>query len=267
MEKIKPLKRFGQNYLNDQNILRKIVEVVNPEQGDNIIEIGPGLGSLTKAILEKTDSLTAIEIDKRVIDLLSENFPQIKIINKDFLKVNLNELYLTKNKRLRITGNIPYNITSPVLFKLIENSNIVKDAILMVQYEVAKRIDGKKGTKDYGILSVLLKFFTDVKFCFKVSPSSFFPKPKVHSAVVHLTFKKTSIDKNLNELLIQVIKASFGNRRKTLKNSLSNSIFRDIDFSSSGIDFTKRAEQLDPDDFMNLTLFIKENKRTLNITK
>jgi 16S rRNA (adenine1518-N6/adenine1519-N6)-dimethyltransferase len=257
MEKIKPLKRFGQNYLTDQNILRKITDEINPLPEDNLVEIGPGQGALTSKLSERINLFTVIEIDNRVINTLLNNFPQIKIINKDFLDVDLNELFLIKNKKLRIAGNLPYNITSPVLFKLIENNRLIKDAVLMVQYEVAKRMKGEKGTKDYGILSVLLKFFTDVKICFKVSPSSFYPKPRVHSAVVHLYFKETHLDEETKRNLVQVIKASFGNRRKTLKNSLSNSIFREINFKDSEIDLTKRAEQLDPEDFLKLTSFIK----------
>jgi 16S rRNA (adenine1518-N6/adenine1519-N6)-dimethyltransferase len=127
----------------------------------------------------------------------------------------------------------------------------------MVQYEVAKRIKGKKGTKDYGILSVLLNFFADVRICFKVSPSSFYPKPKVDSAVIHLFFKEIEIMDEMKSLFIQVVKASFGNRRKTLKNSLSNSIFGNINFEDSGIDLTKRAEQLDIEDFLKLSEFLK----------
>jgi 16S rRNA (adenine1518-N6/adenine1519-N6)-dimethyltransferase len=259
MEKIKPLKRFGQNYLTDQNILKKIVDEINPKPGDNIIEIGPGTGILTGAMFERTESLTAVEIDNRVIKKLSAQFPQLKLINKDFLDIEPMELFSVKNKKLRITGNIPYNITSPIIFKLISYNHLIEDAVLMVQYEVAKRIKGRKGTKDYGILSVLLQFFADIKFCFKVSPSSFYPKPKVYSALVHFYFKETDFDDEIKKTLIQVIKASFGNRRKILKNSLSNSIFRGIDFTHSGIDISKRAEQLNPEDFMKLALFIKKH--------
>jgi 16S rRNA (adenine1518-N6/adenine1519-N6)-dimethyltransferase len=126
----------------------------------------------------------------------------------------------------------------------------------MVQYEVAKRIKGIKGTKDYGILSVLLNYFADVKLCFKVSPTSFYPKPKVDSAVIHLFFKDIEISNTMKSTFIKVVKASFGNRRKTLKNSLSNSIFMNIDFADSGVDLTKRAEQLNIEDFLALSEFV-----------
>lgn len=263
---LKPLKRFGQNYLTDPNILNKIITEISPKNVDNIIEIGPGKGALTAKLLEKVDAISAIEIDKRVREDLSEKFPQVKLISDDFLKIDLQDLYSIKNKKLRVVGNIPYNITSPILFRLIENNNLVEDSVLMVQYEVANRIKGKKGTKDYGILSVLLNFFADVKFCFKVSPSSFYPKPNVDSAVVHLFFSERSRLKSGKEIemtnemrsyFIKIVKASFGNRRKTLKNSLSNSIFMNIDFQNSGVDLSKRAEQLDIEDFLRLAEFVK----------
>ena len=254
----RPLKRFGQNYLFDQNIINKIVSEINPQKRDNIIEIGPGRGSLTEKILEKTNSLTAIEIDKRVKEDLQTKFPGLDLITEDVLKTDFRKIFLKENKKIRLVGNIPYNITSPIIFKMIEYNDVIEDSVLMVQYEVAKRLNGEKGTKDYGILSVLLKFFAEVKFCFKVSPSSFYPKPNVSSAVVHLFFKETKIDKELKSHLIQVVKASFGNRRKTLKNSLGNSIFSNINFDDSGIDLTKRAEQLESEDFLILAGFVQK---------
>jgi len=261
--KIKPLKRFGQNYLTDTNILNKIVKEIKPDPGDNLIEIGPGSGMLTEKLSEKIRSFTAVEIDKRIREDLSSEFPDINLISGNFLDTDLKELYSLKNKKLRIVGNIPYNITSPILFKLIENNEIIKDSVLMVQYEVAKRIKGKKGTKDYGILSILLSFFSDTEICFKVSPASFYPRPKIDSAVIHLFFKENTVNEDIKPLLIQVVKASFGNRRKTLKNSLGNSIFKNIDFTDSGIDLKKRAEQLNPDDFLKLALFVhKETGQT-----
>lgn len=252
--KIKPLKRFGQNYIKDKNILLKIISEIDPKSGENIIEIGPGTGNLTEYLIERVGKITAFEIDKRVVDDLKRRFPSLIIHQIDFTKIDLNEF--SGEEILRITGNIPYNITSPIIFKLIESRNIVKDAILMVQYEVAKRMTAKIGTKDHGILSVLLNAFADVKFCFKVSPNVFYPKPKVHSAVVHITFaEKLPTDLN-SKLLINVVKAAFGKRRKILKNSLSDSIFTDVNFNNSGVDLNLRAEQLKLDDFILLTKFL-----------
>ncbi|HED37181.1 MAG TPA: ribosomal RNA small subunit methyltransferase A [Ignavibacteria bacterium] len=257
MQKVKPLKKFGQNYLWDQNIINKIVDEIAPENDDNLIEIGPGLGSLTNKLLERTNTITAVEIDTRVIEILSGKYPGLDLIREDFLQTDLQELYSKKNKLLRITGNIPFNITSSVLFKIIENNNIIKDAVLMLQHEVAQRIAATRGTKEYGILAVLLGYFAEIKLCFKVSPNVFYPKPKVYSAVVHIYIKEIKMDTEEKELFINIVKAAFGHRRKTLKNSLSNSIFKFINFSNSDIDLSLRAEQLKINDFLKLTKFVK----------
>jgi 16S rRNA (adenine1518-N6/adenine1519-N6)-dimethyltransferase len=252
---VKPIKRFGQNFLQDNNIVRKIADIINPEPEDKIIEIGPGLGALTRLLAESGAEVIAIEIDKKLIESLNVNFPQVKIINQDFLKIDLTEF---NSNDLRIVGNIPYNITSPIIFKLIENHNIIRDAVFMVQYEVAKRMTAKKGTKDYGILAVLLNYFAKPEFCFKVSPNVFYPKPKVYSAVVKIEFKKNT-DESLDRTFIQIVKAAFGNRRKTLKNSLSNSIFAQLNFSGCEVDLSLRAEQLDVTDFIKLAEFARNN--------
>lgn len=265
MNKIRPLKRFGQNYLRDQNILRKIVDEINPKPDETIVEIGPGKGALTEKILERGVNLFAVEIDKRVIDELRLKFNNLHLIEKDFLEVELNEFLNIYGSRLRITGNIPYNITSSIIFKLFENNTIIKDAVLMVQYEVAKRMTSKIGTKDYGILSVLLQYFGNTTLAFKVSPNVFYPKPNVHSAIIHIHFNDIRSDKKFNKLFISIVKSAFGNRRKTLKNSLSNSIFAAINFSSCEINLSLRAEQLILEDFIKLADFT--NKNNLSITQ
>jgi len=256
----KPLKRFGQNYIRDKNVLLKIISVFNPKPEDKIIEIGPGRGALTKLLLEKVNNLTAIEIDTRVIEALRTLSSNINIVNDDFLDIDLNSFYKSDNKKIRIIGNIPYNITSPIIFKLIDNHEIILDAIFMVQHEVAKRMTGKKGTKDYGIFSIIVNYFCDVHFCFKVSKNVFQPKPNVDSAVVHLRFKPNKEEYLVQKTFIKIVKASFSNRRKMLKNSLSNSIFKDLDFSNCKIDLSKRAEDLDIKDFIKLSKFILKNQ-------
>jgi len=248
----KPKKRFGQNFLQDENILNKIVKEINPQSNDLIVEIGPGYGALTQKLISATENLIAVEIDNELIANLKERFPQIQLINEDFLKANLSKLSTLK-KGMRIVGNIPYNITSPILFKLIESNKLVKDAVFMVQLEVAKRMTANRGTKDYGILAVVLKYFTETELCFKISPNVFFPKPKVYSALVHIHFKENTHSVEEQKMFIAIVKAAFGNRRKTLKNSFSNSIFHEIDFSNSGIDLSLRAENLTVDDFVILT--------------
>ena len=261
MKKIKPLKRFGQNYLLDQNILNKIVKEINPVPEDHIVEIGPGQGALTAKLFQKVKLLTAVEIDTRVTEDLQKKFPGLKLIVDDFINLDLQNIMGNNDNKLRIVGNIPYNLTSSILFHLIKYVDIVQDTVLMVQHEVAKRMIAPKGTKDYGILSVILRFFSDTKYCFKVSPNVFFPKPKIDSAVVHIRFKDKTISKDDKQSFIDIVKASFGNRRKTLKNSLSNSIFRELNFADSGIDLSLRAEQLEVEDFIRLAEFARNYKK------
>ena len=148
MQKVKPLKRFGQNYLHDKNIIKKIVSVIDPRPNDIIVEIGPGRGALTELIYGKIQSFIAVEIDKRVIDDLRTKFPKLILVHSDFLKVDLLKIYTTAKKKIRIIGNIPYNLTSPIIFRAIANSELIKDTVIMVQYDVAKRMTANKGTKD-----------------------------------------------------------------------------------------------------------------------
>ena len=252
----KPLKRFGQNYLVDKNILNKIFDNIDPGTEDVIIEIGPGTGALTRLLAGKCKKLIAVEIDKRVADDLKEEFPEAEIISNDFLDIDLKKIFISCNKKLRVVGNIPYNLTSSIIFKLIHNNNIIFDSVLMVQFEVAKRMTAKTGTKDYGIFTVLLNYFTKTEICFRISPNVFFPKPKVYSALVKINFRQMNEPEDFQKLFIKVVKAAFSTRRKTLKNSLSGSIFKDINFSDCKIDLSRRAETLVTDEFLQLTNFI-----------
>jgi 16S rRNA (adenine1518-N6/adenine1519-N6)-dimethyltransferase len=255
MNKNLPLKRFGQNYLQDQNIIKKIISEISPKENETIIEIGPGQGALTQYLFESRADLTAIEIDRRVIDDLKSRFHNLNLIQLDFLELDLNQILTSSKQKLRIVGNIPYNITSPIIFKLFDNNTFINDAVFMVQLEVAKRMTAKPGSKEYGILSVLLDYYGKVELAFKVSPNVFYPKPNVHSAIVHIYFNKIRNDSGFNSIFKSIVKSSFGNRRKTLKNSLSNSIFADVDFGGCGIDLSLRAEQLKTDDFIWLAEF------------
>jgi len=251
-----PLKRFGQNYLKDKNILNKIISVIEPQENDNIIEIGPGRGALTSLLFNSKANLTAFEIDTRVIDDLKIMLPGLDLRNQDFLKSDLTEFSGTN--KIRIVGNIPYNITSPIIFKLLEHTDIVSDAVFMIQHEVAKRLSASSNTKDYGILTVILNYFGTVKYCFKVSPNCFYPPPKVDSAIIQIKFKDPT-EKVCNNLLFkEVVKASFNNRRKTLKNSLGNSKFNDFNMSGIAKYLSLRAEQLKLEDYIFMTNYFGE---------
>jgi 16S rRNA (adenine1518-N6/adenine1519-N6)-dimethyltransferase len=256
MKKITPIKKLGQNYLKDKNIIDKIILEIDPRKNDQIIEIGPGSGSLTEGLAEKNRNLTLVEIDRRVKEELKSRFTDANFIEGDFLKINL-ESILERDRIVKVVGNIPYNITSPILFKLIEFRENINESVLVVQDEVAKRISAPYRTKDYGILSVIMTYFADVKYCFRISPNVFHPKPKVHSALIHVYFGNNRAKEIDEELFIKIVKASFGHRRKTLKNSLSNSIFENYDFSGINLDFSKRAEELKVSDFVYLTKMLQ----------
>lgn len=247
----RPKKSLGQNYLTDENICRNIVNAFEIEPGEHIVEIGPGKGALTRYILEKTSNLTVIELDRNNCALLKEWFPGLKIINRDFLKLDLSELLENKVEKLRVIGNIPYNITSPIIFKLMDNRTIVKDAQLMIQEEVARRITADPNNKEYGIPSVLLNVFGSSKLLFKVSRNCFYPKPKVDSRIIYFDFSVSREDKVTDiEFFRKLVKAAFGTRRKTLRNSLRNI---DADLSKAEIDLGRRAESLTINEFIELS--------------
>ena len=257
----KPLKRFGQNYLVDKNILNKIVDTIKPSENDVILEIGPGTGALTRLISGKTKKLIAVEIDTRVANELNEEFPEVDLIRGDFLNIDLEKIFIEHDKKLRVVGNIPYNLTSSIIFKLIKHNKFIEDSVLMVQFEVAKRMTANSGSKDYGILTVLLNYFTKTELCFRISPNVFFPKPKVSSALVRINFRQIEEPEEIQLLLIKVVKAAFSKRRKTLKNSLGDSIFGDINFNNIDIDLGRRAETLNVDEFLSLTNYIHDQSR------
>ena len=249
MKTVKPKKKFGQNFLNDNSIATQIVSFLSAEKTNNIIEVGPGMGILTKEIL-KIDNLNKkfIELDKECCDYLLNNFSEIEkdLINVDFLKLDIKKF----NPPVSIIGNFPYNISSQILFKIFENKEIIYEMIGMFQYEVAERICSNKGTKKYGILSVLIQAFFSVELLMKIKPESFNPPPKVNSAVIRIKKVRDKID--CDEILFkQIVKSAFNQRRKTLRNSLKS--FKKIENIKEHSIFDKRAEELDVDDYIFLT--------------
>ncbi len=247
----RPKKSLGQNYLTDENICKNIVDSFDIQPGDRVIEIGPGKGAITKFILEKTDNFTAVELDRNNCAILKQRFAGIDLINRDFLKLDMNELKTNPDEKLRIIGNIPYNITSPIIFKLVDNRTIIQDAQLMIQEEVARRITSEPGNKEYGIPSVLVNAFGSSKLLFKVSRNSFYPKPKVDSRIIYFDFTVSQEDKIKDiEYFRKLVKASFGTRRKTLRNCLKNI---EADLSRSELDFSRRAESLSIEEFITLS--------------
>ena len=249
---VNPKKFLGQHFLIDDNISKKIVDNINFKKFKKVIEIGPGKGALTKHLLHIKDILTLIEVDNESVVFLKNEFlnEKLDIIENDFLKFDIQSAYPSEENIL-IIGNFPYNISSQILFKSIDNYKSVKAIIGMFQKEVAERIISKNNSKQYGILSVKTQLFYDAKILFDVSPNVFFPKPKVNSAVISLTRKENiNIDCDL-ELLDRVIKLSFQHRRKKIKNSLKK-----LDIEENILEdsiFESRPEQLTIEEFVKLT--------------
>ena len=249
MKTVNPKKKFGQNFLKDISIANQIVSLISKEKTKTIIEVGPGMGTLTREIL-KIDKINKkfIELDIECCDYLLNNFSEIKkdLINDDFLKFDIKKY----NPPITVIGNFPYNISSQILFKVFENKEIIHEMIGMFQYEVAERICSNKGTKKYGILSVLIQAFFSVELLIKIRPESFNPPPKVTSAVIRIIKVRDNID--CDEILFKhIIKSAFNQRRKTLRNSLKS--FKKIENIKEHSIFDKRAEELDVDDYIFLT--------------
>jgi len=242
--KHKARKRFGQNFLTDQKIIDQIIATIAPKHDDNILEIGPGQGAMTLPLLERVDKLSVIEIDRDLIEILeSHNKSNLVIHQGDALNFDLDQF----KPPIRVVGNLPYNISSPILFHLLENRDKVIDMTFMLQKEVVERMSATHGSKIYGRLSVMMQAFFEVELIFVVPPESFDPAPKVDSAIVYLTPLKVCKVENI-EIFEQVVKAAFAHRRKTLRNCLKSLLTQD----QTQVDLSQRAEMLDIDTFITL---------------
>jgi 16S rRNA (adenine1518-N6/adenine1519-N6)-dimethyltransferase len=257
MNQVKAKKHLGQHFLKDESIAQAIANTLSLVGYDTVLEIGPGMGVLTKYLLQKDVETFVIEIDTESVAYLNENYPKLqdKIISKDFLKYNLNETF--QGKSLAIIGNFPYNISTQIVFRVLEYRSQIPEFAGMFQKEVAERICEKKGTKAYGILSVLVQAFYEADYLFTVDEHVFNPPPKVKSGVLRLR-RKENFDLPCGEkLFFTVVKTAFQQRRKTLRNSLKSlnlpdSLREDIIFNS-------RPEQLSVADFIALTQKIEAN--------
>ena len=255
MEKVKAKKHLGQHFLKDEEVAEKIANTLIGTGYNDVLEIGPGMGVLTKYLLKKEKNVNVIEIDTESVDYLGANYPQLenKIIFGDFLKYNVNLLF--DGRPFAIIGNFPYNISSQIVFRAIEFRHVIPEFSGMFQKEVAQRICEKKGSKAYGILSVLVQAFYDAQYLFTVDEHVFIPPPKVKSGVLRLTRK---VDYTLpcpEKLFFTVVKTAFQQRRKTMRNSLKT-----LNLSDSLREdpiFALRPEQLSVEEFINLTLKIQ----------
>ena len=269
-KKFRAKKRLGQNFLVDEKVIDDILSCVN--NNDSVFEIGPGLGFVTERLVDLAHDVVAVEIDKDAIEILNKNLgdkQNFKLIENDILKVNLDEIY-PKDKKIKIVANIPYYITSPILVHLLgeiddfdnKNRNHIDEIILMVQLEVAKRICANENSqnKEYGMLSILSQFFCDTEIIRHVSKRSFYPSPKVDSAIVRIKNNGMPKIENPSPLLKRTIKAAFNTRRKNIKNSLLSAGMLNVQeaLEKIGMDSNVRGEKLSIHDFNKLACALEE---------
>lgn len=247
-------KRFGQHFLHDRQVIESILDAIDPRPGQQLVEIGPGQGALTLPLLRRAGRLTAIEIDRDLVGSLAaaaEGIGELEIVNTDILGFELGEL--VSDGDLRLVGNLPYNISTPLMFHLLKSASLIRDMHFMLQKEVAQRIVASPGGSDYGRLSVMLQYRCRCEYLFDVAPGSFRPPPKVDSAVIRLVPEARPVtDVGDYELFSGIVQAAFGQRRKTIANALKSIIDRAA-ISACGIDPGARAENLAVGDFARLS--------------
>jgi 16S rRNA (adenine1518-N6/adenine1519-N6)-dimethyltransferase len=252
-------KRFGQNFLTDQGVIASLVEAISPKTDDLMVEIGPGLGALTKPLLRKLNMLHVVEVDRDIIAWMQKEYSKpiyaestINIHNADALKFDFTSL----GESLRVTGNLPYNISTPILFHLLDNINVITDMHFMLQKEVVERMVAVPSTPAYGRLSVMLQYRLQMDYLITVPPEAFEPAPKVESAFVrcvpHANLPFAAKDETI---FAKVVLAAFGQRRKTLRNTLKN-LLNDNDFTALNIDSQQRAENLAVSDFVAISNYL-----------
>ena len=264
-------KKFGQNFLIDTHVLEKIIQSANITKEDFVLEIGPGIGTMTQYLAERAGSVVAVEIDKALIPILEEtlqDYDNVTVINDDILKVDINRLVEEKNggRPIKVVANLPYYITTPIIMGLFESRVPLKSITIMVQKEVADRMQVGPGTKDYGALSLAVQYYAKPEIIANVPPNCFMPRPNVGSAVIRLTRHETvPVQVEDEKLMFRLIRASFNQRRKTLANGLKNS--GELNLSKEvitaaieklGKGSSVRGEALDLEEFARLTNIIKE---------
>ena len=256
-----PKKRLGQHFLVDRNILNKIVRTAEVGKDDVIVEVGPGLGEMTLALARLAKQVIAVEIDPHLVEILkkkSGGFPNVEVVKSDILKVDFRYFFKRGGQPIKVVANLPYQISTPLLFRFIEAKEVFSAFTLMLQKEVAERMEAVPGGKEYGPLSIFVQLFLDVSIRFFIKPSAFFPPPKVESAVVQMAWKeKPMVGTHHEEWFRSVVRAGFGYRRKTLVNALKHSGLSLPDSVESrmekvGIDPRRRPETLTIEEFIRL---------------
>ena len=250
---IKAKKHLGQHFLADKNIAAKIANTLVNQNSIPVLEIGPGTGVLTDELIRREFNLILIEIDAESVDFLNSKYEKkFELIHADFLKIPFSSI---SNDEVCVIGNFPYNISSQIFFKVLENRQFVPELVCMIQKEVAERIASGPGNKTYGILSVFLQLYYKIDYEFTVNENVFIPPPKVKSGVIRLVRFRTSIEGLDERKLINVVKTAFNQRRKTMRNSLKSMTTPSTDLSHPF--FSLRPEQLKPEEFIILTELLK----------
>lgn len=263
---MRPKKSLSQNFLTNDKAARRIVESLDLKKDDTVLEIGAGKGALTGYLLEKVDKVLAVEIDKRLCSYLKQRFSNkknLKLINKDILKINFRDS-VQPGSSCKVVGNLPYQITSPVLSLLLENKEFITLCVLMFQKEVALRICAVPGNKDWSPLSIAVQLYSDVKILFHLEPSSFFPPPQVDSSVIQMVFlSEPRVRVPDEKLFFWVVRSAFGQRRKMLMNSLTANLDLpkkgiEVILNKIDIDPRRRAETLSLNEFARLSSAMRE---------
>lgn len=257
-EFFRPRKRLGQHFLVDPNTIRRIIAEVDAPDDALVVEIGPGRGALTADLFGTYPNMVAIEVDPRSVAFLEEKFPDLDVREMDVLSVDWERLMAGRQGSLVVVGNLPYNITSQILFGLLE-SGCVSRAVLTMQKEVAERLVATPRTKEYGILSVIVQLMTIPSIRFHLSPNVFYPKPEVWSSTVRLDWErgKTSPPQAESDFLRRLVRAAFNQRRKILRNSLS-ALASELQFEVPDEVASKRAEELSPQEFHELAMLLTQ---------
>jgi 16S rRNA (adenine1518-N6/adenine1519-N6)-dimethyltransferase len=255
MKNLKAKKSLGQHFLNNNQIASQIVDKLEAKEVEHVVEVGPGMGILSQYILERFKNCSFVEIDDDAVEYLATKFQDIKerIIHTDFLKLSLNDVFKGK---VAIIGNFPYNISSQILFKILENKDMVCEMVGMFQKEVAERVVSKPGNRVYGILSVFIQAYYHTENLMTLGPEQFSPPPKVHSTVIRLSRNSVSKLDCDEKLFFKVVKQTFNQRRKMIRNSIKNLGVK-ADFESKYLSY--RPEQLDVNQFVELTNQVAEN--------
>ena len=240
----RPRKRFGQNFLHDQGVIQRIVQSIQPQAGERLVEIGPGQGALTRQVLDHIEHMDAVELDRDLIPLLAKEFGErLTIHSQDALKFDFCSL-MPEGGKLRVIGNLPYNISTPLLFHLMEGRHCIKDMHFMLQKEVVERLAAAPGSKAYGRLSIMVQYYCRVEKLFIVHPGAFHPPPKVDSAIVRLVpHQQPPVEVVSAADLSKLVAQAFSQRRKTLRNTLKG-MLEEADIIACGIDPQLRPEQL-----------------------